>query len=931
MTTAYGSITITDLIDTATYIYYSETSETGDLYINNWHKKAMPTDKYICIYSGAPVDSTQPEYPTSEIFKTATISKFVGEDGEDGLSLEELIPIYYFDTNKIKPIAPSNKITTTEDVENEWTTIVPSYKDGGTYYICYQSTYSNGQISYSSVVEDNGIGKAIETAENLSTYTLTPSVSSINKFQEKEGISLSSNTIIFSLIERKNNSNIIKELNSSNSKITIILENPQIGAEETSWEVNKYIDYSEGKLSLKLGSLISDQSLSYTNIIIEQDVLIRCTFLQNTSEEVAYAIVPIRYGTSDDMAKFSLHAADITQAIGSSKLVFSSEGLKIINGGLTIWKHEEGASDEDDVRLFYYDQGQLYIEGTGSFSGDIYANDGYFQGTIDTTQGTIGGWKIDENGLYSAGLSVQLLKSGKIIAENIELGQNAVIKDHIILGNAMLCNPEKNDERKVLNVISKNSETSEITDLITLKDDGTLKIGKLEFDGSTSTISSGKNNIWSISPDGAIFTNINVSGKISTSIFETNKVQSIGGSMVFKTSVLIEKVEIEDGKLILITKDDEIDNQNGNYFYCIIDGKLGEELYQISSIESSEGEKKIKTNYSYSKQQLPSITQIIIIEKPSNKQTICIPVINSTNVSIGKIGQPRGFTISELDVTNNTVNTRVFLGDLRKLNLSGYGLYSDNAYLKGSLTTKMTGDKDKYAGLNTLTEFTDNNGQLIFWAGASSANITKENINSIPFRVYSNGKIYASDGFFKGKIEASTITGTDIYAATIHDTDGQSALTIDAEKTGGIVFISNKVNEEKEKIELLRINSKGLSMREYTFISIKDNNNIVFTPHEINTNEITINGKIKISNNNIAGVTGQFGNISFGTSSLSLRPTSSITGEALASGLVISKEEIESQSNFIIEKNLVLGAGKRIEYRRSSNNENTDYYDLYIR
>ena len=159
-----------------------------------------------------------------------------------------------------KPIAPSNKITTTEDIENEWTTIVPSYKDGGTYYICYQSTYSNGQISYSSVVEDNGIGKAIETAENLSIYTLIPSVSSVNKFQGKEGISLSSNTIIFSLIERKNNSNIVKELNNSNSKITVILENPPQSddMEITSWEVDKYIDYPGGKLSLKLDSLISD-------------------------------------------------------------------------------------------------------------------------------------------------------------------------------------------------------------------------------------------------------------------------------------------------------------------------------------------------------------------------------------------------------------------------------------------------------------------------------------------------------------------------------------------------------------------------------------------------------------------------------------------------------------------------------------------------
>ena len=926
MTTAYGSITITDLIDTATYIYYSETSETGDIYINNWHKKATPTDKYICIYSGAPVDSTQPEHPTSEIFKTATISKFVGEDGENGLSLEELIPIYYFDTNKIKPTAPSSKIVTTEDVENEWTTIVPSYKDGGTYYICYQSTYSNGQISYSSVVEDNGIGKAIETAENLSTYTLIPSVSSVNKFQESTGISLSSNTILFSLIERKKNSNIIKKLDSSNSKITVILENPQIGAVENSWEVNKHIEYSEGKLSLKLGSLISDQELPYANIIIEQDVLIRCTFLQNTNEEIAYAAVPIRYGTSDDMAKFSLHAADITQAIGSSKVIFNAEGLKIINGGLIIQKHEEGTSDENNVNLFYYDQGRLHIDGTGNFSGNIYADSGYFHGTIDAREGSIGGWAITGDGLISENSSVQLLKSGEIIAENIKLGTGATITDYIALGNATLYNPEKNKEHKVLNIISKNSETSETTDLITLKDDGTLKIGKLEFDGSTSTISSGENNVWNISPDGATFTNVNVSGKISTSIFETNKIQSVGGSMVFKTSILIEKVEIEeDGNLVLTTKDDEIQNQKNNYFYCIIDGKLKEDLYQILSVTDNEEGKKISTNYKYSAEKPPFITQIVIMEAPNaGGKTVCIPVINSTDVPIGRIGQPRGFTISELDIDYNTVDTRVFLGDLKYLGLSGYGLYSDNAYLKGSITTKVA--NNEYAGLNTLTEFTDDNGHLTFWAGAPSANITKDNINNIPFRVYSNGRIYATDGFFSGEIEASTIISTDIYAATIHDIAGHPALTINAKNTGGIVFIGN---EENREIKLLEINSNGLSIKGNTFISIEDNN-IVFNPHEINVNKISINRKIKISDNNIMGTTGQFGSISFGTSSLSLRPTSP-TGEIEAAGLVINNDEIESQSNFVIEKNLVLGVGKRIEYRRSSKKGNTDYYDLYIR
>ena len=53
-------------------------------------------------------------------------------------------------------------------------------------------------------------------------------------------------------------------------------------------------------------------------------------------------------------------------------------------------------------------------------------------------------------------------------------------------------------------------------------------------------------------------------------------------------------------------------------------------------------------------------------------------------------------------------NYRLILGDLSVLrdalednNISGYGLYADNVFLRGSLTTANVEDNSVYAGINT--------------------------------------------------------------------------------------------------------------------------------------------------------------------------------------------------------------------------------------
>ena len=77
------------------------------------------------------------------------------------------------------------------------------------------------------------------------------------------------------------------------------------------------------------------------------------------------------------------------------------------------------------------------------------------------------------------------------------------------------------------------------------------------------------------------------------------------------------------------------------------------------------------------------------------------------------------------------------MGDLSSLRMkeySGYGLFADNVYLKGSLTTQA--GLHSYAGINTLngvqaTAFEADNSKIIFWAGSDSPD--DKDIKKAPF------------------------------------------------------------------------------------------------------------------------------------------------------------------------------------------------------
>ena len=112
--------------------------------------------------------------------------------------------------------------------------------------------------------------------------------------------------------------------------------------------------------------------------------------------------------------------------------------------------------------------------------------------------------------------------------------------------------------------------------------------------------------------------------------------------------------------------------------------------------------------------------------------------------------------------------------------VGGYGLFAENVFLNGTLTTKL--GTNQYAGVNTLNgaianKFGDEDkSKIVFWAGSNSN--SNEDIAKAPFQVTENGSIYANKGIFEGSlITKSVIKGAELYTAKIYgeDTSGESA------------------------------------------------------------------------------------------------------------------------------------------------------------
>lgn len=515
----------------------------------------------------------------------------------------------------------------------------------------------------------------------------------------------------------------------------------------------------------------------------------------------------------------------ISVAVGNDKLIFNSEGLTIYNTGLEIVKdiytkivpnptefednidYYEKLEDniyvetldtipqpnkeyytKSEEKVFYFNEEtqSLYIEGSGIFSGELRAATGTFEGElkaatgsftgeITASTGKIGGFIIEKDRLYSTAIlqnnspSIELKGTeGKIIANNIELGIGATIQDYIQLGDAFLYNPSLH-----------NHEVLKTNDII-IYDTGEAKIGNIILSGSNSEIY-GTN--FSITPEEAIFQNVNVTGTIHSAVFEHGMIQVGGGAMLFRPTVeiIIEDnlikpakniCQIGDRVLLYNTITSEkvecsivgtIENEDSIYYTVsvVLTNNLYDQLIVFASVEQ-----KLETNENIIKDNL---TIGINADKEQNNMLYPNAITFRKNYlqfdENGNIKNELGWE-----------NPLILLGDLTAIgeivNISelkdSYGLYCENAVLYGSLTTQIN-EHDGYAGINSFTNTSsqilsakyNDSSPIVFWAGAKETD--KNSISNSLFHVTQSGSWYGQRGYISGTL----ITDSQVEAATL--------------------------------------------------------------------------------------------------------------------------------------------------------------------
>lgn len=447
MVTGYASLTITDLLDTATYIYYSPNLDGSGA------TTAPETNsKYIGIYSGPTLPDGQPQ-PGTDAFNEINNPKnehhiewmeAKGKPGEDGKTtvLKESITEYYQSEEERTETWLEENLS-----DNDWKEDMPNLIAGHFLYMKITETwgFEDDDSSDKEYVRYQSSRSGIDGIDaNIYELVINPEeiirrFKPINDSELSQGYQIEYDEDIIRIYPYKstgetkelyevNGLTLYLILNSTAYKISYLIENYNkyfsVGEDNNFWELNitgiinndpsnnGYLEeetieeektitefkkiknfFSEITSSILALSLLKDES-SLLNIMEEND---SNNWSSLDSSALSKKAILIRDNFTDEMAKFYLHANDITMAINDANLKFDSSGLTLTNGGIVINKDKENNIE----RIFYFDEetGNLVLKGdvyadNGVFNGVVNATDGSFSGSINAKQGEIGGFSI---------------------------------------------------------------------------------------------------------------------------------------------------------------------------------------------------------------------------------------------------------------------------------------------------------------------------------------------------------------------------------------------------------------------------------------------------------------------------------------------------------------------------------------------------------
>lgn len=506
---------------------------------------------------------------------------------------------------------------------------------------------------------------------------------------------------------------------------------------------------------------------------------------------------------------------DITPQEGKTYYTYNKD-----TGVYTLWEKGESTKFPSDTEIYEVVRKTIFsgtLEGangsfsgelkgaTGIFSGELQGATGIFTGSITAQSGTIGGFEISNDKLSSIkkgndekSYIVLDGTNGKIAAENIELGNGAEVKDQISFKGAdgtvaYLQNPTLHD-----GVVLSAKD-------IKLRTSGVLEFGDIKIfgDKTNPTI---KSSLWAIDKDKAVFNNVIAQGgTIENVVFKNSTVQGAGGIMFFKPSYSGTSISSTDTETVFIVEETGL--KIGDH--VIVNGQEGKVTAVEQETKITISGVKFKENKTVSIIKLYNNSLVDGKINLTDNLLIGINSLRAEQLQDGTVGKNEdchlfrgGLTVTLPTVVTKTIDSgetqtiveypnkpNLFIGDLYPITgKPGYGLYGDNVYLNGTLTTKVKSDNSPtYAGVNTIDGYDvdknlfkdkDASQKIVFWAGSIGED--KLSVQQAPFQVTDKGNLYAKAGTFtdsvfsNSKIEGSKIYGADIYTASIHGWTGTS-------------------------------------------------------------------------------------------------------------------------------------------------------------
>lgn len=300
-----------------------------------------------------------------------------GVDGADGLSVKVVRELYYFkrttDSNPqdLSQITPTPTIYT--DTEpGHWTSKTPSYLAGGTYYTCIETTLSNNTKTYSSPA----VNEALTDANN--NAAIAKSIAQANEENAQGALAIS------------------QGLESRLRYIWVNLNEPSLPSDDTN--TNVYLGGTYAASGIDGTTFVSSNPSTYGF-----NSLLRHTKLMFRYNGIAL--------TTIGLDGLKLFAPLITNnVITGHQLSIELTGGN--TGALNFYNPKTGkvglSLNKDNITFYKHDSttAAATLNGTGLniAAGSIKLGDNFeatSDGTITAKKGTIGGWSIGSNDLYT--------------------------------------------------------------------------------------------------------------------------------------------------------------------------------------------------------------------------------------------------------------------------------------------------------------------------------------------------------------------------------------------------------------------------------------------------------------------------------------------------------------------------------------------------